>query len=556
MKTIKLKLERRTLILEIPRNTAGDALEASVLEALFLQSDFKNCFVEPDVWAYVFHRYTIEQAKDDNPTITLQVGEVRPAQLTLTVSNDKMEAEALVEAPYGGSPLATEQVLNHLRNANVTNGIRKQAVKAIVTHSKQAAPGARFKILIAKGKQPQNGTDTWFQPLVEDARSRMLKPQMKDKHRVDMRDLGSLITVKAGTPMLQRIPFTEGVPGYTVTGEPIAAKDGKDKAIKPGKGTEISPDDPNTLIANVSGLPIFIDNSAYVDDVLSLGDVTVNTGHIDYDGSVIIDGNVAPGMHVQATGDITISGYVDSATLHAQGNITVAKGVIGRQLESHEVDHLVPTELSARLTSDATIWVAYSQYAALKAKLGVHVERQLTHCTLITPGETHIGGEGEAAMGKIIGGHTEIADNLYVGQMGAPAGTRTRIYFSQPAKSEEQLRAEETLAAVLREHLQQQQKLLNAKKQLRESKQEPAPHLVDNLDTLLAKTQVAVKEAQAKLNELHENELHLLPPVRIKINKVAHSGAEFMFHDKIFRIEQTRGPCTVVLKEGQIKLES
>lgn len=556
MKTIKFKLERRKLLLEIPSETTRDALDAAALEQKFLQSEFSHCFVEPDVWTYVLHRFSVEQAKEGTLDVELQVGEVRPAQLNLTVSSDKMEAEALAEAPYGGSPLATEQVLNHLRNANITNGILKQAIQAIVTHSKQAAPGESFKVIIAKGKKPRNGDDTWFQPLVEDARSRMLQPQEKDKHRVDMRNLGSLITVKVGTPMLQRIPFTEGAPGYTVTGEVIAAKDGKDKNLKPGKGTEISPDDPNCLISSVSGLPIFVDNSAYVDDVLSISNVDVNTGHINYDGSVLIDGDVAPGMRVHATGDITVSGYVDSASLHAEGNITVGKGVIGRQLESHEVDYLPSSELSARLTSDATIWVAYGQYAALNAKLGVHIERQLTHCTLITPGETHIGGEGEAAMGKIIGGHTEIADNFYVGQLGAPAGTRTRIYFSQPAKSEEQLRAEEALASVLRSHISQQHKLLQAKKKIQESGEDYDAHLKENLESLLVQAAADVRNTHSKFVDLQENELYPLPPIRIKINKVVHSGAEFMFHDKIFRVEQTRGPCTIVLKEGQITLES
>ena len=53
------------------------------------------------------------------------------------------------------------------------------------------------------------------------------------------------------------------------------------------------------------------------------------SGNIQFDGSVVIQGDVAKGMSVKATGDIEVAGIVEMASLEAGGNITVKSGVIG-----------------------------------------------------------------------------------------------------------------------------------------------------------------------------------------------------------------------------------
>lgn len=552
MNSIGFKLKRRELLIEIPRDMTSDRLIPASLEKAFHSSEFKNCLIDNDAWIHLARRFNADAAKSTSPLISLRIGEQRAAQLTLKLSEDKMEAEAIIEAPYGGSSLVTEQVLNQLRNSGIVNGIRRRAIEAIVAHSKEAPAGASMTVIIAKGKLPADGSDTSFNKLVEDARTRLLQPQAKDKHRVDMRDFGIMVSVKEGTPVLERVPFTNGIAGYTVTGETIAAKDGQDKPLKEGTGTSVSPDNPNILIATVGGLPSFIDNSANVEDTLTLKGVDVTTGHVDYDGSIIIDGNITPGMRVTATGDITVNGYIDSATVRANGNITVTKGVIGRQIDEDEED---TAEHTTRIVSDATIWVAYCQYATLIAQHGVFVERQLTHCKVVTPAHTHIGGEGKAAMGKVIGGNIEIADDLFVGQLGAPAGTRTRIHFNIPMQSDEQKQAEESATQVLKDLVIIKRKLLKAKDAFLENPKAFKPDFRQALKKMFTDTEVRISAARQNLIYVRENEIPS-PPVRVHVNKVMHPGAEFMFHDKITRFDEARGPCTVILMEGQIQIES
>jgi hypothetical protein len=64
--------------------------------------------------------------------------------------------------------------------------------------------------------------------LVETAAERILKPQERDHGKVDMRDLGTLLTVKAGALLMRRHPATQGIDGFTVTGQTLTARHGKE----------------------------------------------------------------------------------------------------------------------------------------------------------------------------------------------------------------------------------------------------------------------------------------------------------------------------------------
>ncbi|WP_113907149.1 DUF342 domain-containing protein [Aliidiomarina celeris] len=554
MGAIAFKLYNNELKLDIPRETPESSLTPHFLESGFLSSRYKHCKVDENAWKTAAERFVKMRDESDLSIISVRVGEQLDGLIHFRVSDDQMEAEATAQAPYGGKPLSTQTVLNQLREHKIVNGIRRAAIEKLVLHTNEAEPGETFSIVIAKGKEPVHGKDTEFKPLVEDARKRVLKPQAKDKHRVDMRNLGELGSVQKGTQILERIPPTLAKPGFRVTGEILHGEDGVDIPLQPGPGTEISSVNNNILVATLVGLPSFTANTATVDQTLSMGSVDVTTGHINYEGSVIIDGNVASGMEVIASGDITVHGYIDSAIVRASGNITVTKGVIGhmRPVEDSQIADI--HENSARITADGSIYVAYAQYATLVARDGILVDKQLTHCHVISAGKVHIGGEAEAANGKIIGGLTEIADDLFVGQLGAPAGTRTRVMFSVPFDFEaNELRQQEVK--------QQLQKLLLDKKELARTKEMYIADPASFSKGFKAELVEAITTHQTDIISLR-NQLTLLqqeplehPRIRAVTNKVLHFGAEFLFRDKIKFFDQARGPTQISIEEGQIKVE-
>jgi len=62
------------------------------------------------------------------------------------------------------------------------------------------------------------------------------------------------------------------------------------------------------------------------------GDTNHNVGTVEQDKDVFISGSVGPNFAINAGGSVTIDGMVESgATIHAQEDIVVAKGIVGHQ---------------------------------------------------------------------------------------------------------------------------------------------------------------------------------------------------------------------------------
>lgn len=113
--------------------------------------------------------------------------------------------------------------------------------------------------------------------------------------------------------------------GYTVQGKPIPPKPGKESALVAGKGTHISPNDPNLLLASQAGMPLIKKNTIEVDSALCLNHVSVATGHIRFKGNVVIAGDIEPGMIVRATGRLRLAVLLNLLTFKHKAISTSAK---------------------------------------------------------------------------------------------------------------------------------------------------------------------------------------------------------------------------------------
>lgn len=129
-----------------------------------------------------------------------------------------------------------------------------------------------------------------MKPLVQNALDRILQPQKVGLTRVDMRNLGSIISVRQEAELLRRIQPTAGRYGFTVEGDVIEAKSGDWIKYSPDDGAVVS--DENLLISDISDMPKFKDQKMWFDDIFNSKDVNVASGNIDYDGSVLVNGDV------------------------------------------------------------------------------------------------------------------------------------------------------------------------------------------------------------------------------------------------------------------------
>ncbi|MBN3492947.1 DUF342 domain-containing protein [Vibrio neptunius] len=347
------------------------------------------------------------------------IAEIRDAVVEVVLSEHDMLASMVVTGAYRGSPLKGPQIVHALAQAHVTKGINKLALKKVLMMSHQLKPGDTFTQPVAKGKNPIQGQDAKFIPLVKDITKQVLAPSQDEDGKVDMLDLGETVTVEANSRLMKRIPATKGSPGMTVQGKPIPPKPGNDAMLKASKGSEISPDDPNLLIAAVSGMPMIKERTVEVEDALCLPTIGVATGHVKFKGNVIVTGNIESDMMVRATGNLTVGGFIESADVQAQGDIDVAKGIIGHNVSEDE-------EKSCHVKAGGSITANYAQFSELQAaeniNLAVHCMNNEIRC-----GKDLTVSDAADKQGTLSGGSAKVGGKVTCVNLGVEGDTATYI---------------------------------------------------------------------------------------------------------------------------------
>ncbi|MEZ9370031.1 DUF342 domain-containing protein [Shewanella sp. 10N.286.51.B2] len=358
------------------------------------------------------------------------IAERLDGKVIIEISEDKMSASMSLVSAYGGQDPTLPTILNALKFHKVKMGLSKPNILSLLQQLDTLPPGEQCRSLIAHGKQPQKGTNASLARQVPLARERLLQPQEREDGSVDMRDLGAMIMVKPNDVLMIKTPATDGVAGYNVNGDVLPQIPGKDMIMQPGNGTQLAVNDPNLLIATVSGQPVETRLGMQVDDVLQIKDVDVNFGHVNFEGSVLISGDVHEGMQVKSSGDITVMGFVDSATLDAKGDIIVSKGIIGRQIKEHQ--------LSTTINAQGQICAQFVQYSSLNADNDILVTKQLLHSHACSNGVITV-SDPSGRRGDLVGGKASASKGIHAVAIGATAGTKTALFC---AMDQAQIRAE------------------------------------------------------------------------------------------------------------------
>lgn len=293
-------------------------LVADRLHELLVEAGYGDCLPNDAALTALLVRCNAQESGFE-----LQVGERRDGAFELTVDDDAMHAWVTLAAARGGRPVASENVFMALGEAGLLYGIDEAAVRAA------CAANGDIRFCAARGLPAEDGENARFELLVDDTRDRV--PRMNESGLIDFRELGAIPVVEAGQPLMRRVPPTRGVDGYNVRGELVPAQPGRAEPFVDGLiGAAVAPDDPNLLVALVNGQPVRCGNGVSVEQVVRFGNVNLASGNISFDGTVHVEGEIAPGMKVHATGDIIVSGVVDGADLDAGGDIQIGGGVIAQ----------------------------------------------------------------------------------------------------------------------------------------------------------------------------------------------------------------------------------
>jgi len=327
----------------------------------------------------------------------------KPEKASIDASRDKMEAFITFESPINnGEKLDERGIIEALNEA----GIQEYNMETIRTLALHRAYGRKYSI--AKGKPPTSGTDGYLQYHFNNENLRP-KPKILEDGSVDFRQLGMLRLCERGDVLVTSVPPKPGVDGVDVFGNPIAFSKGRlPQPIPQGKNTFVSEDGLH-LIADASGQLSIQNGKIHISPCLEIkGNVDNSTGNIDFNGQVVVMGNVLTGFTVKAVGNIEVHGVCEGAILTTDANIVIGRGAQGME--------------KAKLTAGGDITAKFIEACNVSAGGNITAD-SILNSTVHCGGDVILSGKrGLLTGGKLIAGNKLVAKTI-----GSPMGTSTTI---------------------------------------------------------------------------------------------------------------------------------
>lgn len=508
-------------------------IEVQQIEAALAGGGFGNLFFFERAQFELARRCSVARAP-----FTFDLGERRDGTVKVTLARGDMLACVTITPPFGGRAVDGAQVRDALQAAGVVSGISPAQIDAAV------APGEVDMAPVASGREPQPGRDTEFHSLIPELKGR--HPRVDERGIADYRDLGTFVSVKAGTPLMRRVPPAPGVAGENVLGQAVSPKAGKDVPFTPGlKGAKVDAKDFNLLVAEIAGQAVIVNHGVTVDPVLHVEEVDLTTGNVVFDGSVHVVKDVITGMKIKAVGDVFVGGVVEAADIEAEGNISIRGGVIGHAAVSGRGGP-VPTA-AAHIRSGGSVTVRFVENAAVSAGNAIFVEEEVNHSALTAVGQVVVGKPG-ARRGHIMGGTTRATLLVQSLVAGSPAGVETRI---EVGTNPVILGALEAVTQRLKKLEHDRHGVAQTLVHARENPAKVDAQTLQEARSAWARLQAQFAECSAERDRL-QAQLDLAVSARVVVANKIHGGVHVHIGPKVRHIEDARIGGTFRLENDDI----
>jgi uncharacterized protein len=484
-----------------------------------------------------------QSARAEAP-VELEIAERRHGEFRLKIADDSMSVSLDLDRAYGGEPVSRAQIDAALAEAGVVSGILDERIEQALTKD-----SAR-DLVIARGRAAVAGQPARFESLVPQMQQRA--PSVNERGIADYRELGTLVIVHAGDQLMRRTPAVPGVAGEDVFGLIVPAPIADDPPFAAGiSGAAPAAEDPDLLIAEIAGQPVELKHGVSVQPTITVPAVDLSSGNIDFDGTVNVKGDVAPGMHVHATGDVFVTGAVEAAQIEAGGNITVAAGAIGR-LHSHGAQAAHATQdpagdLKVRLIAQGVVSVLFCENAVIEAGAEVQIGEVALHCELTAHTQIIIGKPG-GRRSQLIGGIARAASMLQVGTLGSGAGVRTQVEIGYEPFAYAQLAALRAEIDASQARLESLQQVLAYTETLDDDHHRELRERAQRSLEVTERTHVELLDRLAEA----EASLVLSENPRVVVGKAVHPGVEIRLGSKSIRTQDDGGPGMYQLEDDEI----
>lgn len=451
--------------------------------------------------------------------------------LKIAVNNERMVVVGRFYPPSSSGKFIDKQdILAVLAKAKIKYGISEKNIDLYLK-------GRQFctNIALARGKEAVQGKSASI--TYHFNQDITFKPTIKEDGSVDFHHLDSISNIEKGALLATLSPAQYGEPGMDVYGNQIRPFKVVSKVLKHGKNIHLS-EDGLRMYSDVSGHVSLTDDTVFVSNIYEIpGDVGTSTGDIDYDGNVLVKGNVITGYMVRATGDVIVEGVVEGASIYAGNQIILSRGIQGMGRGTLEAKGDIITKFieSSKVTAGGMISTDAIMHSTVSAKGDILVNGKRG---LITGGEIKSGGNISLKTAGSTMGTTTV---LSVG-MDPVLIEQARSLEKQINEIQNKIEKEKQVMVLFKKKLEKRETLNTEKKQILKSTMENKAALEKELDEVY-ETYTTLKD------EMDEEDGGI-----ITVQNVAYSGVKIIISNIIYYVKTETHHSRFIRERADIKI--
>lgn len=323
-------------------------------------------------------------------------------ETTIRISDDRSQA-FLYLAPKPEGKYTKQELIKLLEAHGVIAGLNTSNLAAMANKGVYDR-----EICVAKRIDPVEGKDGYYEYAFEvDARH---EPKIRDDGTVDYASMNVIQSISKGGLLARYHASVEGADGKDVCGNVIPVSKPKELPELTGKGIKRSDDDPNVFVATEDGKIDFKDGKLQISKIYRIkGDVDRVSGDVDFDGDLVVGGNVAAGAMIKCAGTLTIEGTVESAILYADSDIVLQRGIQGNN--------------KGKIFCKGSIYADFLEQASIEV-LGDVETNSIINCQIHAGGKVVLTGK----KGQLLGGTVHAAKGIDCKMLGNEAESKTNVH--------------------------------------------------------------------------------------------------------------------------------
>ena len=450
----------------------------------------------------------------------------------LRASSDKMSLTARFYPPSNnGRKISAEEFINDLKFKKVKHGIDEEAITKFFNNRQYCTD-----VIVACGTPVKQGENARIEYYFDTDLN--TKPALAEDGSVDFFHLNIFTQCKKGDILAKLFPAVPGTPGTTIFGEPVRPAEVKKAVLKHGRNITMS-EDKRVLTSDINGHVSLVEDKVFVSDVMELDNVNTATGNIDYEGSVLVLGNVCENFSVKAGGSVEVRGVVEGAYIEAEGDIIIARGMNGMG--------------KGVLKTNSNIIAKFLENSDVTAT-GYVATESILHCTVQAGTEINVTGKH----GFITGGRVCAANLVSVKTLGSEMGADTIVEVGVDPKIKNRVMELQKKIQEYRKSIEQSEPTINNFLKKMQSGSKLSMDQKMYMQTLL----VEQKEKKATLEEMvveydsYQDIIETANIAKVEVTGDVYAGTKICISDVSMVVKQTMTYCRFAKVQGDVKMTS